>query len=80
LNTTKLIVRLYYSPNARGSNQQEVVLDTSGGADPADWIGAFLRHIGEVEFQVQVGGRGLSRSGAGILRSGFVRVLAIALP
>jgi hypothetical protein len=79
LASTRLLIRLFYSTDSTGAALEEVLTDTSRGRGPALWSGAFVRAITDNTLTVEVGGLGLSKSAVN-LRTGFLRVIAVALP
>ena len=79
LSATPLIVRVFYSSDGAGAQLEEVVNDASRGAANALWIGAFVKVDGS-SITVQTGGLGLTRFSGGVRKSGYLRVVAVALP
>jgi collagen triple helix repeat protein len=80
LGSTALIVRIYYSTDPSGAELQEVLIDTSRGRAASAWVGAFVKSLSSNSMTIQVGGLGLTRSLAAGRTSGFLRVIAVALP
>jgi len=80
LESTRLIIRIFYSSDATGGVLEEVVLDSSRGRTAALWVGAFVRSLSSDSMTISVGGLGLSRFSGGVRSTGFLRVIAVALP
>ena len=80
LGSTALLVRIYYSADSAGTELQEVLIDTSRGRAASAWVGAFVKSLSENSMTIQVGGLGLTRFSGGVKSTGFLRVIAVALP
>jgi len=80
LGSTGLFVRIYYCADPSGAELQEVLIDTSRGRAASMWSGAFIKSLTANSITIQVGGLGLNKSAAASRASGFLRVVAIALP
>ena len=89
LGTTKMMVKVYFATSASGASMQEVMTTfynfPEGIHDPR--AGAIVKAITATQFILQTGDRGIqnlidSPAGTGVARatSGYLRVIAIALP
>jgi hypothetical protein len=78
LGTNKLIFRIYYSPDAVGSEMEEVVADSAAVRGASGWTGAFIKDITSRSFVLQSGSQGLTRSSGTTRLTGFLRVIAVA--
>jgi hypothetical protein len=80
LGSTRLLVRIYYSADSTGGALEEVVTDASRGPTASLWVGAYLKSLSVDSLTIEVGGLGLSKFSGGLRTTGFLRVIAIALP
>lgn len=80
LGSTRLVIRVYYSADQTGDAVEEVVLDASRGRAASLWVGAYVKSLTADSLTIEVGGLGLSKFSGGVRSSGFLRVIAVALP
>jgi hypothetical protein len=80
LGTTKLLVRIYYSADSAGAQLEEVIVDASRGQRASLWVGAFVTKLNANSLSIETGGLGLSKFNGGARKSGYLRIIAVALP
>lgn len=80
LGSTGLLIRIYYSADSAGAELQEVLIDTSRGRAASAWVGAFVKSLNSDTMTIQVGGLGLNKFSDGVRSTGFLRLIAVALP
>ena len=80
LGSTRLVIRIYYCADSSGVALEEVVLDASKGRAASLWVGAYVKSLSEGSLTVEVGGLGLNKFSGGVRSTGFLRVIAVALP
>ncbi len=80
LGTTRLLIRIYYCSDSAGLQLEEVIVDSSRGQRASLWIGAFIKNLNADSLSVETGGLGLSKFNGGIHKTGFLRIIAVALP
>jgi hypothetical protein len=80
LGNTRLLTRIYYCADSTGVVLEEVVLDASRGRAASLWVGAYVKSLNEASLTIEVGGLGLNKYSGGVRSTGFLRVIAVALP
>lgn len=80
LGSTRLLTRIFYSADSAGGVLEEVVTDASRGRVASLWVGAYVKILSAESIVIGVGGLGLNKFNGGVRTTGFLRVIAVALP